>query len=117
MLFTNTGTDAHIHLSFCQWAKDNNMVLVYGYLKSKHDIRESFGDYSKPCYLTVTAVPALNGCQECIQVAAVSSVRNQFLLILLNLFPFCVVVMINFMPLNFTELRRRRNGRCLEFVC
>ena len=80
MLFTNTGTDAHIHLSFCQWAKDNNMVLVYGYLKSKHDIRESFGDYSKPCYLTVTAVPALNGCQECIQVAAVSSARNQFLL-------------------------------------
>ena len=72
MLFTNTGTDANIHLSFCQWPKDNKKVLVYGYLKSKHDIRESCGDYSKPCYITVTAVPALNGCKDCIQVAAVS---------------------------------------------
>ena len=72
MLFTNAGTDANLYLSFCQWPKDNKKVLVYGYLKGPHDARESCGDYSKPCYITVTAVPALNGCKDCIQVAAVS---------------------------------------------
>ena len=72
MLFTNAGTDANLYLSFCQWPKDNKKVLVYGYLKGPHDARESCGDYSKPCYITVTAVPALNGCKDCIHVAAVS---------------------------------------------
>ena len=72
MLFTNAGTDMNLHLSFCQWPKDNSKVLVFGYLKSDLDIRESSMTSSVPCYITVTAVPSLNGCQDCIKVAAVS---------------------------------------------
>ena len=74
MLFTNAGTDMNLHLSFCQWPKDNSKVLVFGYLKSDLDIKESSMTSSLPCYITVTAVPSLNGCQDCIKVAAVSFV-------------------------------------------
>ena len=70
MLFTNAGTDMNLHLSFCQWPKDNSKVLVFGYLKSDLDIKESSMTSSLPCYITVTAVPSLNGCQDCIKVAA-----------------------------------------------
>ena len=72
MLFTNAGTDMNLHLSFCQWPKDNSKVLVFGYLKSDLEVRESSMTYPVPCYITVTAVPSLKGCQDCIRVAAVS---------------------------------------------
>ena len=78
MLFTNAGTDMNLHLSFCQWPKDNSKVLVFGYLKSELDIKESSMTSSVPCYITVTAVPSLNGCQDCIKVAAVSLLSVYF---------------------------------------
>lgn len=72
MLFTNAGADGNLHLSVCQWPKDEQKVLVFGYQKPKGDSSPA-GNTSPlavPCYVTVTAVPSLNGCKACVNVAA-----------------------------------------------
>jgi hypothetical protein len=74
-LFSNTSAAGNLHISFCQWPNDNRKVLVYGC-----QIGENFESYSsattaisssaRPCYITVTAIPSLDACKECIKVAA-----------------------------------------------
>jgi DDB1- and CUL4-associated factor 15 len=39
-------------------------------MKVKQDQLAETLSSSVPCYMTVTAIPALNGCQDCIKVAA-----------------------------------------------
>ena len=114
MLFTNAGTDMNLHLSFCQWPKDNSKVLVFGYLKSDLEVRESSMTYPVPCYITVTAVPSLKGCQDCIKVAAVSILDVISRIFFKN---FLVWKYFSFFFQKFSELWRRRTSRCLEFLC
>lgn len=107
LLFTNAGTDCNLHLSFCQWPRDNSKVLVFGYLKSELDVHEPPLSSSVPCYITVTAVPSLNGCKECIKVAAVS-IELAFLKVLMT------STLSSFI---YLELRRGRISCGLEFLC
>ena len=66
-LFSNGGAAGNLHLSFCQWPYDASKVLVYGCQVNPEEVEET---PSRPCYITVTAVPALNACQDCAKVAA-----------------------------------------------
>lgn len=65
MLFSNQGAIGGLHISFCQWPGDWTKLMVYGYATNDFDGPSS----SKPCYMTVTAVPSLDGCKDCVKVA------------------------------------------------
>lgn len=77
LLFSNEGALANLHISFCQWPNDATKLVVYGYGYSTTTFDDSVSDSggcnnlsSRPCYLTVTAVPSLDGCKDCVKVAA-----------------------------------------------
>ena len=73
-LFSNTSAAGNLHISFCQWPKDNKKVLVFGcqigeagestFASSTNAIT------ARPCYITVTAIPSLDACKDCVKVAA-----------------------------------------------
>lgn len=70
--------------SFCQWPGDPTKLVVFGYpmgsSSSSSDAAAMGAAYRDPeddsplssraCYLTVTAVPSLDGCKACVRVAA-----------------------------------------------
>ena len=78
MLFSNESAMANLHISFCQWPNDATKLVVYGYSTTTFDDEASLMEAesgggslsSRPCYLTVTAVPSLNGCKDCVRVAS-----------------------------------------------
>ena len=73
-LFTNQGVYGNLHISFCQWPSDVSRVVVYGYESTESDSADlqqpgsSVGG-SLHAYMTVTAVPSLHNCQDCVKVA------------------------------------------------
>ena len=75
-LFSNSSAAGNLHISFCQWPKDNRKVLVFGYqVGENYDpllFSQTSAVYSsaRPCYITVTAIPSLNACRDCVKVAA-----------------------------------------------
>ena len=75
-LFSNSSAAGNLHISFCQWPKDNKKVLVFGYqigenIDSMYSTATSaVSSSARPCYITVTAIPSLNACRECVKVAA-----------------------------------------------
>nr|CAD7407158.1 unnamed protein product [Timema cristinae] len=78
MLFGNQGVYSTLLITVCQWPMDHTKVLVYGNceIKPQMDWCSSFESYpgstsqAERSYLTVTTVPFLNKCQDCIKVAA-----------------------------------------------
>ena len=66
LLFSDDGATGNLHISFSQWPHDEGKLVVYGSFIGDFDT----GSFSKPCYLTVTALPSLKGCKECVRVAA-----------------------------------------------
>ena len=72
-LFTDQGVYGNLHISFCQWPGDMTRVVVYGYEATESDS----ADMPEPggvggslrAYMTVTAVPSLNNCHDCVKVA------------------------------------------------
>nr|CAD7430815.1 unnamed protein product [Timema monikensis] len=78
MLFGNQGVYSTLLITVCQWPMDHTKVLVYGNceIKQPMDWCSSFESYpgstsqAERSYLTVTTVPFLNKCQDCIKVAA-----------------------------------------------
>ncbi|XP_076030743.1 uncharacterized protein LOC143018969 isoform X2 [Oratosquilla oratoria] len=57
----------NIFISVCQWPKDLAKILVYGC--SVIDGVDGHNSQTKKCYITITAVPSLDNCSECLQVA------------------------------------------------
>ncbi len=71
LLFSNSGVYGGLHISFCQWPGDWTKLVVYGTSSSMADYDcPSSSASSRPCYLTVTAVPSLAACKDCSKVAA-----------------------------------------------
>ena len=71
----NQVAGGNLHLSFCQWPQDMTKVLIFGYQMTDGELGvqstvEEHSYPSRPCYITVTAVPALNACKECSKVAS-----------------------------------------------
>ncbi|PSN51064.1 hypothetical protein C0J52_01517 [Blattella germanica] len=72
MLFGNQGIYSTLYIAVCQWPMDHSRVLIYG------NCQESYGQlpgtWATPpperSYLTVTTVPSLNKCPDCLRVAA-----------------------------------------------
>nr|CAD7575558.1 unnamed protein product [Timema californicum] len=67
MLFGNQGVYSTLLITVCQWPMDHSKVLVYGNCFESYPGSTSQAERS---YLTVTTVPFLNKCQDCIKVAA-----------------------------------------------
>nr|CAD7589986.1 unnamed protein product [Timema genevievae] len=67
MLFGNQGVYSTLLITVCQWPMDHTKVLVYGNCFESYPGSTSQAERS---YLTVTTVPFLNKCQDCIKVAA-----------------------------------------------
>ncbi|GFR97553.1 DDB1-and CUL4-associated factor [Elysia marginata] len=65
-----------LFIAFCEWPEDTTKVTVYG-----HSTPPT-GDDGCQCYLTVTAVPSLGGCHDCLMrshvVACVPSIQQCF---------------------------------------
>ncbi|KAK3856712.1 hypothetical protein Pcinc_036975 [Petrolisthes cinctipes] len=51
-------------ISLCQWPRDLSKILVYGC-----SITEGLESQTRRCYITITAVPSLDNCSACYQVA------------------------------------------------
>ena len=75
-LFSNSSAAGNLHISFCQWPKDNKKVLVFG-CQIGEGAESTFASAptgynvsARPCYITVTAIPSLDACKECVKVAA-----------------------------------------------
>ena len=74
-LFSNTSAAGNLHISFCQWPRDNKKVLVFGCQigeagESTFASAPGYNISARPCYITVTAIPSLDACKECVKVAA-----------------------------------------------
>ncbi len=65
LLFSDGGVYGGLHISFCQWAGDWTKLVVYASAMPDYESSAS----SRPCYLTVTAVPSLDACKDCSRVA------------------------------------------------
>lgn len=66
-LFGNYNVYSPLYLAYCQWPRDSTKIVVFG--RSS----ESFNGLVTQnirSYVTVTAVPSLQNCQECQKVAA-----------------------------------------------
>ncbi len=90
MLFCDdgvSGSGSNLKMTFCQWPNDDSKIVVYGCSVAECDedsLPASFSSPSHPssssdscapptplsCYLTVTAVPSLHACRDCVRVAA-----------------------------------------------
>ncbi len=66
LLFSDSGVYGGLHISFCQWPGDWSKLVVYATAMPDYESSSS----SRPCYLTVTAVPSLDACKDCSRVAA-----------------------------------------------
>jgi DDB1- and CUL4-associated factor 15 len=67
-LFANQGVYGNLNITFCQWPRDHNRVVVFGYHGQEGEEAEMSAG-SQHCFLTVTAVPSLGNCKDCIRVA------------------------------------------------
>ncbi|XP_034257159.1 uncharacterized protein LOC117654554 [Thrips palmi] len=66
-LFGNYNVYSPLYLAYCQWPRDSSKIVVFG------RSNESFNGLVTQnirSYVTVTAVPSLQNCQECQKVAA-----------------------------------------------
>ena len=68
-LFTDGGVYGNLHISFCQWPSSVSRVVVYGYEATESDSADHHQPGSVHAYMTVTAVPSLHNCQDCVKVA------------------------------------------------
>ncbi|XP_063606430.1 uncharacterized protein LOC134781245 [Penaeus indicus] len=57
----------NIFISVCQWPKDLSKILVYGC--SMIEGLDGNSSQTRRCYITITAVPSLDNCSACYQVA------------------------------------------------
>ncbi|XP_064106523.1 uncharacterized protein LOC135215584 isoform X1 [Macrobrachium nipponense] len=57
----------NVFISVCQWPKDMSKIFVYGC--STLEGSDGSGSQTRRCYITITAVPSLDNCSECYQVA------------------------------------------------
>jgi hypothetical protein len=85
LLFSNDGVaGGNLRMTFCQWPNDDTKIVIYGSAVGECGGGADVPAFSPPssssmdegtpspisCYLTVTAVPSLNGCKDCVRVAA-----------------------------------------------
>ncbi|CAH1395715.1 unnamed protein product [Nezara viridula] len=71
-LFDSCTVTEILTIGICQWANNNDRLLVYGFCHGP-DNTDGWGtecEYKSTTYITVTTVPTLNGCLDCISVAA-----------------------------------------------
>lgn len=57
----------NIFISLCQWPRDLSKILVYGC--SMIEGNDGGSSQTRTCYITITAVPSLDNCSACYQVA------------------------------------------------
>ena len=75
-LFSDSSAAGNLHISFCQWPKDNKKVLVFGCQIGEGgestfaSAPTGYNVSARPCYITVTAIPSLDGCKDCVRVAS-----------------------------------------------
>ncbi|XP_071953874.1 DDB1- and CUL4-associated factor 15-like [Antedon mediterranea] len=63
LLFGEEEIQQDLYIAICSWPTDQSKILVYGCCAtSTHDIDEK----KLQCYLTVTAIPSVQPCQQCI---------------------------------------------------
>ncbi|KAJ4439787.1 hypothetical protein ANN_07915, partial [Periplaneta americana] len=72
MLFGNQGVYSTLFIAVCQWPMDYSRVLIYGNCQESYGQHAGTWSTSPPerSYLTITTVPSLNKCQDCLKVAA-----------------------------------------------
>lgn len=71
-LFDSCTVTEVLTVGICQWANNNDRLLVYGFCHGP-DNTDGWGtecEYRSTTYITVTTVPTLNGCVDCMSVAA-----------------------------------------------
>ncbi|XP_045622574.1 uncharacterized protein [Procambarus clarkii] len=61
------GLYENIFISLCQWPRDLSKILVYGC--SMIEGSDGSSSQTRRCYITITAVPSLDNCSACYQVA------------------------------------------------
>jgi len=53
-----------LFIAYCEWPEDRTKVVIYG-----HSTPPGTGDDGCQCYLTVTAVPSLGECHDCLPLS------------------------------------------------
>lgn len=66
-LFGNYNVYTPLYLAYCQWPKDSSKIVVFG---RSNESNNGLVTQNIRSYVTVTAVPSLQNCQECQKVAA-----------------------------------------------
>ncbi|KAK3929277.1 DDB1- and CUL4-associated factor 15 [Frankliniella fusca] len=66
-LFGNYNVYTPLYLAYCQWPKDSSKIVVFG---RSNESNNGLVTQNVRSYVTVTAVPSLQNCQECQKVAA-----------------------------------------------
>ncbi|XP_046388655.1 DDB1- and CUL4-associated factor 15 [Ischnura elegans] len=66
-LFSDAGVGHNVFISISQWPTDTKHVLIYG---CSDDPLERSLNQSAHCYLTITTVPSMHNCPDCLKVAA-----------------------------------------------
>ena len=62
--------DESLFISVCQWPKDLTKILVYGTsLSAGFESTMCGGAQTRRVFVTITAVPSLDNCSDCYQVA------------------------------------------------
>ncbi|KAL0275124.1 UNVERIFIED_CONTAM: hypothetical protein PYX00_003083 [Menopon gallinae] len=69
-LFGNHKIVAPIQMYICQWPQDFEKILVYGLIKECGNIDVSAPTINQHAFVTVTALPSINNCQDCRVVAS-----------------------------------------------
>ena len=67
-LFANQGVYGNLHITFCQWPHDHTRVVVLG-CQTQEGAEDGTAASSQHSFLTVTAVPSLSNCHDCVRVA------------------------------------------------
>lgn len=66
-LFGNYNVHTPLQLAYCQWPRDSSKIVVFG---RSNESDNGIVTQAIRSYVTVTAVPSLQNCQECQKVAA-----------------------------------------------
>ncbi|KAJ1522131.1 hypothetical protein ONE63_002442 [Megalurothrips usitatus] len=66
-LFGNYNVYTPLYLAYCQWPRDSSKIVVFG---RSNETNNGLMTQNIRSYVTVTAVPSLQNCQECQKVAA-----------------------------------------------
>ena len=66
-LFGNNNVYTPLYLAYCQWPRDSSKIVVFG---RSNESDNGLMKQNERSYVTVTAVPSLQNCDECQKVAA-----------------------------------------------